>query len=164
MGNALRAPGSRANAEPLAGTRFDRRTVVALRRDDLSYRAGVIEFSKSRYLRTAIKEIKPGDQNTFGDQVRTLRTMQSNPMQACRGCCIALIPVCRVRYLFWCSRLRGLQDSDEAMVSRRGEGVVRDLEIIPAVVLREPNLCFEHCNESCLGRIRRLRPGFWRQK
>jgi hypothetical protein len=74
MGKALAAhPEVALMQKRLQELGSDNRSVIALRGDDLSYRAAIIEFSKSRYLRTAIVEIKPGDQNTFGDQVRTLR-------------------------------------------------------------------------------------------
>jgi hypothetical protein len=49
------------------------RTTIAVRRSDLSYRAGFIDLSKARYMRVLEVQLSPGHEEEFVEAFRTLR-------------------------------------------------------------------------------------------
>jgi hypothetical protein len=51
---------------------ISQRTVIALRRDDLSYRANRIDLSKARYMRVLEVRLHPGRENEFGEAFQKL--------------------------------------------------------------------------------------------
>ena len=49
------------------------RTIVAVRRNDLSYQAGAIDLSKARYMRVLEVRLHPGHEAEFGEAFKILR-------------------------------------------------------------------------------------------
>jgi len=55
------------------------RTVMAFRRDDLSYRLNKIDLAKARYVRVSIYQLRPGYEDEFSDAFRArARTHEAN--------------------------------------------------------------------------------------
>jgi hypothetical protein len=56
------------------GALLSQRTIVAVRRDDLSYRASRIDLSKARFLRVLEVRLHPGHEGGFSEAFQKLRT------------------------------------------------------------------------------------------
>jgi len=59
--------------EELRSLQTKERTVIAVRRNDLSYQAGVIDLSKARFMRLLEVRLLPGREAEFAEAFRTLR-------------------------------------------------------------------------------------------
>jgi hypothetical protein len=58
------------------------RTVMAFRRDDLSYRLNKIDLAKARYVRVGIYQLRPGYEDEFSDAFRArARTHEANDIE-----------------------------------------------------------------------------------
>ncbi len=58
------------------------RTVMAFRRDDLSYRLNKIDLAKARYVRVSIYQLRPGYEDEFSDAFRArARTHEANDIE-----------------------------------------------------------------------------------
>ena len=64
------------------------RTIVAVRRDDLSYRANRIDLSKARFLRVLEVRLHPGHEAEFAEAFQKLRAAYKRSTPICHGLCI----------------------------------------------------------------------------
>lgn len=59
--------------EELRSMQTKERTIIAVRRDDISYQAGSIDLSKARFMRVLEVRLLPGREAEFAEAFRTLR-------------------------------------------------------------------------------------------